>query len=456
MVDRRRFLELGLSAPALRAATRPPNVVLIYADDLGYGDLSCYGSSIATPHIDSLAKDGTRFTQFSSPHPICSPSRAALMTGRYAQRVGVPRNFGARSTNGMSLEEATFAQVLKGRGYRTMCVGKWHLGHVGPYHPVRRGFDGYFGIPYSNDMNPPSLLRDEQVLERAANMDTLSGRYAEEAVSFIDKARNRPFFLYHPHTFPHIPLGASARFRGRSGLGRYGDTLQEVDWGVGEILAALRRNGLEENTLVIFSSDNGPWYQGHPGPLRNRKGTTYEGGVRVPFLARWPGRIPSGRTCHGVASTLDLLPTVAKLCGAAMPEKPLDGADIWPLLSGSREGMEREILFYFMDWNAQTARWKNWKLHISRYNVIRYAMEPRPVPVNLPLIPPELYDLAKDPGESYDVAPENPRVVEEIRERFDRVMTTMPDEVGEAYRETMARKPLPSSRGAVPRTPGPR
>lgn len=450
-VTRRGFL--GAAAGGL-AAGRLPNIVLIYADDLGWGDLGCYGSRIRTPNIDSLARDGMRFTHFTSPHPICSPSRAALMTGRYAQRVGVPKNFGAKSQNGMALGETTFPQVLKGRGYRTMCVGKWHLGHRGHYHPVQRGFDHYFGIPYSNDMNPPSLMRDTEVLEPVADMNRLSGQYAREAVAFIDSAKDGPFFLYHPHTFPHIPLGASPKFRGRSAQGLYGDVLEEVDWGVGEILAALRRHGLERDTLVLLASDNGPWYQGHPGPFRNRKGTTTEGGTRVPLVARWPGRIPAGRVCDGLASTIDLLPTVARLCGAPLPAAPLDGVDIWPMLSGQSREVDRELLLYFMDWNAQCARRGRWKLHISRYNAIRYTVEPRITPVNLPLRPPELYDLDSDPGESYDVAAGNPAVVQDLLGRYEKVLATMPEEVRQAYRDTMARATIPSPAASPPLQPG--
>lgn len=451
-MNRRTFLRMGMAAPALRAAAgRPPNVVLIYCDDLGYGDLGCYGSQIPTPNIDSLAADGMRFTQFTTPSPICAPSRAALMTGRYAQRVDVPKNFGAKSTNGMSLTDTTLAQSLKGAGYRTMCVGKWHLGHARPYLPTSRGFDGYFGIPYSNDMNPPCLMRDTEVIEPRADMNTLSQRYAEEAVKFIEGAAGGPFFLYHPHTFPHIPLGVSPRFRGKTGLGLYGDVLAEVDWGVGEILNTLRRRGLEENTLVLFASDNGPWYQGHPGPLRNRKGTTFEGGVRVPLLARWPGRIPQGRVTAAAASTLDLFPTLMKLCGGTATANPLDGTDIMPVLSGATNHIDRDLLLYFMDWNAQTARHGKWKLHLSRYNIIRYAIEPREDPVNLPLPAPELYDMERDPGESYDVAPEHPDVVKSMTSSFERLIATFPEPVRQAYAETRARKPARTAVGQQPR-----
>jgi arylsulfatase A len=359
-LDRRKFLATaaGLSALGLGAAPAPPpNVVMIYADDLGYGDLACYGSRLSTPNLDRMAAEGTRFTQFYSANPVCSPSRAALMTGRYPTRVGVPRVLFPNDTVGLPDSETTLAQALKPRGYRTMCVGKWHLGHLPRYLPTNRGFDEYFGIPYSNDMKPRTLLHNTEVVEGQATLETLTPRYTEQAVRFIERSKGAPFFLYMPHTYPHIPLAASPRFRGKSPSGIYGDVIAELDWSVGEVLAALKKNGVDRNTLVMFSSDNGPWFQGSPGRLRGRKGSTYEGGVREPFIARFPGRIPRGQAVAGVASTMDILPTVAKLCGAALPANPLDGIDIWPLLSGKSQQLEREALLFFDNWNLQCARW---------------------------------------------------------------------------------------------------
>ncbi len=292
-----------MCAPLAAAPARLPNIVFIYCDDLGYGDLGCYGSKIRTPNIDRMASEGVRFTQFYSANPVCSPSRAALLTGRYPTRAGVPRVLFPYDKVGLPDSETTIAQMLKPKGYKTMCVGKWHLGHLPEFLPTRRGFDEYYGIPYSNDMNPRVLLHATEAgvetVEQTATLETLTPRYTEQAVRFIERSKGSPFFLYMPHTYPHIPLGASPRFRGKSPLGLYGDVVEEIDWSVGEVLASIRKNGLDDNTLVMLSSDNGPWYQGSPGRLRGRKGMTYEGGVREPFLARFPGRIPKGSTCYG-------------------------------------------------------------------------------------------------------------------------------------------------------------
>jgi arylsulfatase A len=442
-----------LAALAAQAQT-PPNIIMIYADDLGYGDLGCYGSSNHTPNLDRMAAEGVRFTQFYSANPVCSPSRAALLTGRYPTRCGVPRVLFPRDTEGLDLSEKTLADLLKAKGYKTMAIGKWHLGHTPKYLPTSRGFDEYYGIPYSNDMMPRPLLHAvagsaAETVEETATLETLTPRYTEQAVKFIERSKGSPFFLYMPHTYPHIPLAASTRFRGKSKNGLYGDVIEEIDWSVGEVLAALKKNGVDGNTLVMFSSDNGPWYQGSPGRLRGRKGSTYEGGVREPFLARWPGHIPAGKVCRGVAGTIDIVPTVAKLCGAALSSNPVDGIDIWPLLSGSKPQLEREALLYFDNWDVQCARWGRWKLHFARYNSFIYGPAPGAGRVNVKLPNPELYDLEADPDESYDVAPENPKVVAEIKGRVERLLTGFPDEVKKAYAETRPGGPSPI--GALPR-----
>jgi arylsulfatase A-like enzyme len=454
-MDRRRFFETaagGALAARSAAADAPPNIVMIYADDLGYGDLGCYGSAIRTPHLDSLARDGARFTHFLSANPVCSPSRAALLTGRYPTRVHVPSVLFPYDKKGLPDGESTIAQALKAKNYKTMCVGKWHLGHQPEFLPVRRGFDEYFGIPYSNDMNPRWLMHNTEVIEEQATLETLTPRYTGHAVRFIENAKGSPFFLYMPHTYPHIPLAASPKFRGKSPQGIYGDVLEELDWSVGEVLAALRRTGAENNTLVMFSSDNGPWYQGSAGKLRGRKGMTWEGGVREPFLARLPGRIPPGRVCGGLASTMDILPTVARLCEVPLPPKPLDGIDIWPLLSGQKDEIEREALLYFDGWNVQCARRGPWKLHIARYNHVAYSPAPAAGHVNLP-IRPELYHVVRDPDESYDVAAGHPEIVRDLQGRIDRLMKDFPEEAQKAYAETRARPLSGSSAGAVARAP---
>lgn len=455
MLHRRSFLTTAaaFTAASVSVAGRKPNVVLIYADDLGYGDLGCYGGRIATPHLDRMAREGMRFTNFLSANPVCSPSRAALLTGRYPTRAGVPRVLFPRDREGMPDREQTIAQMLKPLGYKTMCVGKWHLGHLPPYLPTARGFDEYYGIPYSNDMSPRLLLHATpgkvDTVEQEATLETLTPRYNEQAVRFIEANKDAPFFLYMPHTYPHIPLGASPRFKGKSPHGIYGDVIQELDWSVGEIMAALKKHKLDRDTLLMFSSDNGPWFLGSPGHLRGRKGTTYEGGVREPFIARMPGRIPAGKVCPGVASTMDILPTVAKLCGAT-PANPVDGIDIWPLLSGERPEIEREALLYFDNLYVQCVRKGNYKLHVARYNSAVYSPAPASGRVNLPLPAPELYDLSIDPDESYDIAPEHPEIVKDLQARMERLMAGFDEHIRKAHADTFA-KQTTGSTAAHPR-----
>ena len=442
-ISRRALLQaFGATAfggSVVAAAAKTPNIVLIFCDDLGYGDLGPYGSKIPTPNIDRMAAEGIRFTNMCSADPVCSPSRAALLTGRYPTRVGVPRVFFPQDKDGLNLNEVTLANVLKGVGYRTACVGKWHLGRPPEYLPTSRGFDQYFGIPYSNDMTPRVLMKDTEVIEEPAKLDTLTERYTETAMKFIRDSKGSPFFLYMPHTFPHIPLAASARFRGKSPQGLYGDVIEELDWSVGEVLRTLKSEGVENDTLVMLSSDNGPWYQGSPGRLRGRKGSTYEGGIREPFLARWPGKIPRGKTTPALASLMDIFPTVTKLCGGKLPEASLDGVDIWPQLTGAQQAAERPPLLYFNDWNLQCARWKNWKLHVARHNTAAYSPAPPGGIHNFQLARPELYDLDNDPDESYDVAPEHPEIVEKMQAQLASAIATFPEPVQKAYADSKAR-----------------
>lgn len=454
VLARRDFLKASaaaLAAPLAGATSRPPNVIMIYADDLGYADLGCYGSRLRTPNLDRMAAEGMRFTNHTSANPVCSPSRAALLTGRYPTRVGVPRVLFPKDTVGLPDSEVTIAQMLKARNYKTMCIGKWHLGHLPQFLPMSRGFDEYFGIPYSNDMSPRPLLHNTETLEEPAKLETLTPRYTDQALRFIANSKDSPFFLYFAHTYPHIPLAASERFRGKSPLGLYGDVIEELDWSVGEVFSALKKHGIDNNTLVMFSSDNGPWFQGSPGRLRGRKGMTWEGGVREPFLARFPGRIPKGRVCHGLTSMMDVLPTVARLCDVPLPGNPVDGIDIGPLLSGQKSELEREAVLYFDNVYLQCARWGNWKLHIARYNSVSYSPSPQGGRLNLPLASPELYDLANDPDESYDVAAENPKIVSEIQARIDHLMAGFPEEIRKAHEATKARRVAPYTAGALPR-----
>ena len=460
VVSRRGFLQTGagalLAASTARSQSQqPPNIVLILADDLGYGDLHSYGSKIPTPNLDSMAEEGVRFGQFYATNNVCSPSRASLLTGRYATRVGVPNVLMPTDTTGLSLNEKTIAQVLKPVGYQTMCVGKWHLGTPLPYMPTSRGFDHYYGIPYSNDLSPSILVQDTTVVETPVNLSTLTQRYTQQAVNFISQAKSSPFFLYLAHTFPHIPLAASSAFQGQSGMGLYGDVVEELDWSVGQVLQSLKDNGLDSNTLVMFTSDNGPWYLGSPGRLRGRKGWTYEGGVREPFIARWPGKIPTGsrvggRLSNAMATTMDLLPTIAGLCNAPLPSNPLDGVDIWPVLSGKEETIpNRDAFLYFDSWNLQCARLGQWKLHVARYNNPPFGPDPVVGSWNLP-ITPELYNLAKDPDESYDVASDHPDVVAQIQARIQALLPTFPSQVMSAWTSTMNLKTVGTPEGALP------
>jgi len=452
-ISRRQLLG-QFGAAAMAAPRKKPNIILIYADDLGYGDLGCYGSRIRTPNLDRLAREGMRFTQFLSANPVCSPSRASLLTGRYPTRVGVPRVLFPYDKEGMPDGEMTIAQMLKPEGYKTMCVGKWHLGHNEKFLPTNRGFDEYYGIPYSNDMTPRLLLHSVpgkvETVEEQATLETLTPRYTEQAVRFIESSKDSPFFLYMPHTYPHIPLAASAKFRGKSSQGIYGDVVEELDASVGALMATLKKLKLDGDTMIVFSSDNGPWYLGSSGELRGRKGSTYEGGVRVPMIARMPGRVAAGKTSNALSSTMDLLPTFAKLTGAKLPGKPLDGIDLWPVLSGKQTLIEREALLYFDGWHAQCIRKGNYKLHVARYNSQVYSPAPAGGRVNLPLANPELYDLSIDPAESYDIAPEKPEIVKELRAKYDALIGGFPDEVRTAYAETFKKKTTGNT-GTFPR-----
>jgi arylsulfatase len=441
-ITRRGFLKSAAGAAMaarLRAQQRPPNIVMILADDLGYGDLGCYGSPIPTPNLDRMASEGARFTQFYSASPVCSPSRASLMTGRYPTRVEVPVVLGP-GDGGLPASETTMAEMLKPAGYRTSCIGKWHLGSESPYLPTDRGFDEYFGVPYSADMWPRPLMRGKDIVEQPSDVSTLTARFTQEAVSFINRSKDAPFFLYLPHTAPHLPLAASSRFTGRSGLGIYADVVQEMDWSVGQVMSAIQDNGLDSNTLVMFSSDNGPWWQGSQGKLRGRKGDTYEGGMREPFLARYPGAIPPGIGCDGLATMMDIFPTVARLTGAALPARQLDGVDIWPILAGDRDQVERDAFLYFDSVYLQCARMGRWKLHMTRYNTKSWTPNPPEGRINLPLPKPELYDVIADPQESYDCASAHPDIVADIRARVNRAIQTFPPGIVDAWQNTMSRK----------------
>ncbi len=410
-----------------------PNFILIFADDLGYGDLGCYGAGmIKTPNLDRMASEGMQFTSFYSCAPVCTPSRAGLPTGRYTIRSGLNRVLFPYSMDGIGQEEVTLAEALKDCGYSTACIGKWHLGHLPEYLPTRHGFESYFGIPYSNDMqnnqrgDPPlPLMRDETIIEQPADQNTLTKRYTEEAVRFIDTHKERPFFLYLPHTMVHVPLHVSKEFEGHSAQGLYGDAVEEVDWSVGQVLEAVKRNGLDKNTLVIFTSDNGPWlvkkeHGGSAGPLRNGKGTTFEGGVREPAIFRWEGTIPAGTNTSEPAITLDLFPTLLLLAGGEVPrDRVIDGKDIRGILTGTGH-REDHRFYYFRGESLEAFRSENWKLKRAFKGEI-YG-EPGDHPVYL-------FDLEKDLGEKTNLAEQHPDRVQQMEKEmqaFEQSLGTVP------------------------------
>jgi len=431
-MNRRDFLKsAGIGAAALaapgwlsrslaQAAESPaskPNFVVILIDDMGYGDIEPYGSKVnRTPHLCRMAKEGMKLTSFYAA-PVCTPSRAQMMTGCYAKRVSMPNVIFPLCPTGLNPEEKTVARLLKERGYATMCIGKWHLGDQPEFLPTKHGFDHYVGLPYSNDMGKPPLplLRDEKVVEAPAEQDKLTRLYTEEAVTFITAHKDKPFFLYFPHTAVHVPIHPGKDFAGKSANGRYGDWVEEVDWSVGQVLTTLRELKLDSNTLVLFTSDNGPWLSqgkngGVAGPLRGGKGSCWEGGVREPTIAWWPGRIAAGSSCDAMMSEMDMLPTLVTLAGGEVPaDKKIDGLDVWPLLSGKSKESPHEALFYFKGNEMQGVRSGQWKLLIKAQgqgSATKSGTEPAQGV--------ELYNLENDIGETTNVAEKNPDVVKRL------------------------------------------
>ena len=448
-----------LFVSAFVAAAQQPNFIVIFADDLGYGDLGAYGSTtIRTPNLDRLAAEGMRFTDFYATAPFCSPSRASLLTGRYPVRAGVPYVLFPTELTGLPPAEITIAEILADKGYATAAIGKWHLGWPKPFRAQRHGFDFFYGLPYSNDMlkwEPDTVLRpqhafwklplldNDDIVEAPVNQHTLTKRYTERAIGFIEENRNRPFFLYFPHTFPHTPHYASEDFEGRSPHGLYTDTVEEIDWSVGELLRTLRALDLDKNTLVIFISDNGPargstrWGDrsggGSTGGLRGNKGTTFEGGMREPGIFRWTGRIAEGSETSEPASILDLLPTLAELAGADAPsDRVIDGRSIADLLLGNTETLPEEPFFYYFGTQLQAIRLGAWKLFLRQTepaelsSSLWYLQNPELFERHHRLRPePELYDLDTDRAETRNVASERPEMVERlvgIARRFDERM----------------------------------
>lgn len=422
------FLALMIAPRLVAAPATPPNFIVIYCDDLGYGDLACFGNPlIKTPNLDKLAAEGQRWTHFYSPDGVCTPSRAGLLTGRFAVRYGLSSKgkdvLFPNSSGGLPASEVTLPQLLQAKGYATACVGKWHLGRPDEFLPTQRGFDSYFGIPYSNDMdrtgpggvatdtqqadaenfayyNVP-LMRNAEVIERPVDQRTLTRRYTDEAKSFITNNREKPFFLYLAHTMPHIPLFRSAEFKNRSMGGIYGDVIEELDASTGELRKLLEELKISDNTLIVFTSDNGPWLQqkshgGSAGPLRSGKGSTWEGGQRVPAIFYWPGKIKPGEN-QSIACATDLFPTLAALAGAPVPaDRAIDGQNIAPALL-DRATLPRQTMFFWRHGNLLAVREGPWKAHFATQESFA------PDTTRLPHAPPILFNLIDDPAESTDL-----------------------------------------------------
>ncbi len=433
-----------------------PNVIIINTDDQGYADTGAYGATdFETPHLDQMAEEGIRFTNFYCPANSCSPSRAALLTGCYPVRVGIPFVLGPskkksnKQLRALHPDEVTIAEVLKEKDYATACIGKWHLGDTVPYLPTNQGFDSYFGIPYSNDMWPKHptatgypelpLMKDTEVIEENPDQNQLTTRYTEHALAFIQANAKKPFFLYLAHSMPHVPLGVSDKFRGKSKQGMYGDVIMEIDWSTGEILRTLQELGLDDNTIVFFTSDNGPWlsYGDHAGralPLREGKGTTWDGGHRVPCIVRWPGKIPAGQVSDAVVSNFDFLPTVAGRAGVPLSgERKLDGVDMWPLLSGEQpDTILHETFYFYRGTQPMAVRKGDWKLHLPHpYRSLdggKGGTGGLPAPYKQLETPLALFNLKSDTGEQQNVAEAHPELVAELREAIDTFNETLKKE----------------------------
>jgi arylsulfatase A-like enzyme len=460
-------VEAGQSEP-------PPNFVVIFTDDQGYADVGCYGAvGFETPNLDRMAEEGTRFTSFYVSQAVCSASRASLMTGCYSNRVSIYGALNPTATHGLHPDEMTIAEVLKQSGYAAGAFGKWHLGHLPEFLPLQHGFDEYLGVPYSNDMWPftyqgvpedpvkrkwkasypnPPVIDGEQKVDDLASLEdqsTLTRRYTERAVAFIEKHADEPFFLYVPHSMPHTPIACAPEFRGTSTT-PYGDVIREIDWSVGQILATLERLGLDERTLVMFTSDNGPWlnfgpYAGSALPLREGKGTMFEGGCRVPCIVRWPGVVPAGRVVDDMAATVDVLPTLAELAGAPLPEREIDGLSLAGLLRGESDAPVRDAYYFYYGRQLQAVREGPWKLHLPHgyrsYERVAPATNGGGGPYAWGRTSYELYNLVEDIGERRNVIDKHPDVVE----RLKRLAEAMRNELGDDDRSGAGQRPCGQS-----------
>jgi len=446
-----------------QTTTKTPNIVLIFLDDVGNGDLSCTGAlSYSTPTLDQLASEGLRLTNFLAVQAVCTASRVGILTGCYPNRLNLDGALSPNSKVGIHDDEMTLGELVRQKGYATAIVGKWHLGDMEPFLPLQNGFDEYFGIPYSNDMwpvdydgnpstdesrkskYPPLYIYDGN--EKSIPIRTLDDQakltslYTERAVSFINRNSKSPFFLYLAHSMAHVPINASEKFKGKSQQGLYGDVMMEIDWSVNEIMKALRAKGLEKNTLVIFTSDNGPWinfgnHAGSTGGLREGKGTSYEGGQRVPCILYWKGRIEGGKISNSLISSIDLFPTIASLVGAPLPVRKIDGISLMPILNGDYSAQpRREFYYYYRKNNLEAVRIGDWKLvlpHPSR-TYLKYPVgkdgHPGQVDENFPA-EMALYDLRRDPGERYDMQHQFPEIVKDLQEVADKAREDLGDDL---------------------------
>ncbi|MDF9833467.1 arylsulfatase A-like enzyme [Ereboglobus sp. PH5-5] len=431
------------------AAQQTPNVIVIFMDDMGYGDIGTTGAiGYETPNLDKMAAEGMRFTRFYAAQAVCTASRVGLLTGCYPNRIGYSGALGPSSRIGLGEKEETIADVLRKKGYATAAFGKWHIGHLPHALPPRHGFDEYYGIPYSNDMWPrhPTrkfpdlpLIEGDKTIELNPDQSQFTTNFTNRALQFIDKNKNKPFFLYLAHPMPHVPLAVSEKFKGKSRQGLYGDVIMEIDWSVGQILDKLRREGLEENTLVVVTSDNGPWlnygnHAGTTGGLREGKGTSFEGGQRVPCIMQWKGTIPAATICNKLSSTLDLLPTFAHIAGAPLPPHKIDGVNIISLLRHEADANPREsFCYYYRKNNLEAVTDGNFKLifpHPHRtYEGFAPGVDGKPGPVNgnAKLEIPLLYDLRRDPGERYNVIGQYP----EVRAKLEQIAAAIREDIGD-------------------------
>ncbi|MES2738040.1 MAG: sulfatase [Verrucomicrobiota bacterium] len=443
---------------SLLRAAEPPNVVVIFMDDMGYADVGCFGAKgYPTPNIDRLAQEGRKFTNFHVPQPVCSASRAGLLTGCYPNRIGIHGALSPKATHGLGAQEMTLAEVAKQKGYATAAVGKWHLGHLPPFLPTRHGFDEYYGLPYSNDMWPfhpeakpgsyPKLplYENDRIVDGEVTPEDqtrLTTDYTRRAVSFIERHKAKPFFLYLAHSMVHVPLYVSEKFNGKSGKGLYADVMMEVDWSVGQIMETLEKNGLKDNTWIIFTSDNGPWlsygdHAGSAGLLREGKGTVWEGGTRVTSIMRWPARIPAGTTSDAMMMTIDILPTLASVLGASLPAHRIDGKDVLPLITGDSGAKNPHDFYAFYyhqnELQALTSGDGQWKIIFP--HTYRSLGDQAPATGGKPVkyrpekvLAPELYDLYADLGESKNVASTYPDQVA----RLEAYAVTVRKELGDS------------------------